>query len=78
MDVQEVEEFEQCLHPPPPALSRPTLLPGAVVYSRALLENKVWLARQCASFALFVCVALYRQLHPKPKNIHLELIFSAT
>lgn len=37
------------------ALSRPTLLPGAVVYSWALLENKVWLAGQCASFALFVC-----------------------
>lgn len=61
-------------HPP----SRPTLLPGAVVYSRALLENKVWLVDQGAGFALFVCTALYRQLRPKPKNIHLELIFSVT
>lgn len=40
--IQEVEEFEQCLQTPPAppeALSRPTLLPGAVVYSWALPEN---------------------------------------
>lgn len=35
-----------CNPPSPQALSRPTLLPGAVVYSRPLLENKVWLAGQ--------------------------------
>lgn len=43
---------------------------------RALLENKVWLAGQCAGFALFVCMALYRQSRPQPKNAHPDLIFS--
>lgn len=50
--VREEEEFELFLHPPQkgeqPSPDPPFCLGGGVVYSRALLENEVWLASQCA------------------------------
>lgn len=60
---------------PPEALSRPTLSPEAVVYSRALLENRVWLADQCASFPLFVCMAVIGGYIPNQRTFILNSYF---